>query len=109
MQDRCRRLACPVMARNEFRPDVCSLKGLMAVRRLEPRADDRAEALLPSRFGTFRIAVFRIAGDETEVVAMIHGDVRTLDPVLVRLHSECLTGESLGSLRCDCGDQLSTA
>jgi GTP cyclohydrolase II len=81
----------------------------MAVRRLEPRADDRAEALLPSRFGTFRIAVFRIANDQTEVVAMIHGDVRTLHPVLVRLHSECLTGESLGSLRCDCGDQLNTA
>ena len=81
----------------------------MPVRPFSSHADDRADALLPSRFGGFRIAVFRLAGPETEIVAMIHGDVRTLHPVLVRLHSECLTGESLGSLRCDCGDQLSSA
>lgn len=70
---------------------------------------DRAEADLPTRFGGFRISVFRVGGDETEVVAMVRGDVRTGDPVLVRLHSECLTGESLGSLRCDCGEQLAAA
>ena len=39
----------------------------------------------------------------------MHGDVRTWSPVLVRLHSECLTGEALGSLRCDCGDQLAAS
>ena len=72
-------------------------------------ATDRAEASLPTRFGPFRIAVYRLPGGETEVVALTRGDVRTWSPVLVRLHSECLTGESLGSLRCDCGDQLSSA
>ena len=76
---------------------------------LERLSPDRAEAALPSRFGDFRISVFRVGGDETEVIAMVRGDVHTSDPVLVRLHSECLTGESLGSLRCDCGDQLDAA
>lgn len=80
----------------------------MAIRHLGGHPD-RAEARLPSRFGAFRIAVYRLTGVETEVVALTHGDVRTHLPVLVRLHSECLTGESLGSLRCDCGEQLSAA
>ncbi|HEY6957798.1 MAG TPA: GTP cyclohydrolase II [Candidatus Limnocylindria bacterium] len=79
------------------------------VHHLEPVGDDRAEAALPTRYGDFRIAVFRLSGDETEVVALVRGDVRTPEPALVRLHSECLTGESLGSLRCDCGEQLEAA
>lgn len=88
---------------------MLALSNLVAVRRLDPSPEDRAEALLPSRFGAFRIAVFRMTHDDTEVIAMVHGDIRTLHPVLTRLHSECLTGESLGSLRCDCGDQLNAA
>jgi 3,4-dihydroxy 2-butanone 4-phosphate synthase/GTP cyclohydrolase II len=62
-------------------------------------------ASLPTRHGELRIHVFRL-GDETEVIALVHGDVAGEEPVLVRLHSECLTGEALGSLRCDCGEQL---
>lgn len=81
----------------------------MAIHRLRQAVDDRADASLPSRFGDFRISVFRVGGSETEVVAMVHGEVDGRAPVLVRLHSECLTGEALGSLRCDCGDQLSRA
>jgi GTP cyclohydrolase II len=69
-----------------------------------PRPTETA-ASLPTRFGDLRIHVFRL-GDETEVVALVHGDVAGDEPVLVRLHSECLTGEALGSLRCDCGEQL---
>lgn len=69
-----------------------------------PRATETA-ASLPTRHGDLRIHVFRL-GDETEVIALVHGDVAGDDPVLVRLHSECLTGEALGSLRCDCGEQL---
>jgi GTP cyclohydrolase II len=64
-----------------------------------------ATASLPTRYGDLRIHVFRL-GDETEVVALVHGTVAGDEPVLVRLHSECLTGEALGSLRCDCGEQL---
>jgi GTP cyclohydrolase II len=69
-----------------------------------PRATETA-ASLPTRHGDLRIHVFRL-GDETEVVALVHGAVAGDEPVLVRLHSECLTGEALGSLRCDCGEQL---
>ncbi|HUQ41767.1 MAG TPA: GTP cyclohydrolase II [Candidatus Limnocylindrales bacterium] len=66
-----------------------------------------SEASLPTRFGDFRIAVFREKG--TEVVAISHGGLRAAEPTLVRLHSECLTGDALGSLRCDCGEQLQLA
>ncbi|MDQ2951689.1 MAG: GTP cyclohydrolase II [Chloroflexota bacterium] len=63
-----------------------------------------AEASLPTRFGDFRIAVFRAVG--TEIVAISRGALGGTEPTLVRLHSECLTGDALGSLRCDCGEQL---
>ncbi len=74
----------------------------MIVRRAR---ETEAAASLPTRHGELRIHVFRL-GDETEVVALVHGQVAGDDPVLVRVHSECLTGEALGSLRCDCGEQL---
>ena len=67
--------------------------------------ESEAAASLPTRHGDLQIHVFRL-GDETEVVALVHGEVAGNEPVLVRLHSECLTGEALGSLRCDCGQQL---
>jgi GTP cyclohydrolase II len=65
-----------------------------------------AEADLPSRFGAFRVVVF--AGDPQgrEHLALVRGDVRGQVDVPVRIHSECLTGDVLGSLRCDCRDQL---
>ena len=66
-----------------------------------------SEAALPTRFGDFRISVYRALG--TEVVAITRGNVRGGRPLLVRLHSECLTGDALGSLRCDCGEQLQQA
>ncbi|HEV8653934.1 MAG TPA: GTP cyclohydrolase II [Candidatus Limnocylindria bacterium] len=67
--------------------------------------ETEAAASLPTRHGDLQIHVFRL-GDETEVIALVHGEIAGDDPVLVRLHSECLTGEALGSLRCDCGEQL---
>jgi 3,4-dihydroxy 2-butanone 4-phosphate synthase/GTP cyclohydrolase II len=66
-----------------------------------------AEAALPTRFGDFRIGVYRALG--SEVVAIMRGAMRDGGPMLVRLHSECLTGDALGSLRCDCGEQLAQA
>src|SRR5207249_4932135 len=68
-----------------------------------------ADAMLPTRFGTFRIVIFRDDATLAETVALIHGDIRGDAPPLVRLHSECLTGDVLGSLRCDCGEQLEEA
>ncbi|MCU1618464.1 MAG: 3,4-dihydroxy-2-butanone 4-phosphate synthase [Modestobacter sp.] len=62
-------------------------------------------ARLPTRHGEFRVVAFS-AADATEHLAMVRGDVLGGEPVLVRLHSECLTGDVLGSTRCDCGEQL---
>src|SRR4029077_19795982 len=72
-----------------------------------PAEISRADASLPTRWGDFRISVFRFEG--TEVVALSRGELEGPEPVLVRLHSECLTGDVLGSLRCDCGDPLRAA
>ena len=65
-----------------------------------------AVADLPSRFGSFRIVAFWNNRDAKEHVAMVHGDVVGASALPVRLHSECLTGDVMGSLRCDCRDQL---
>ena len=68
-----------------------------------------AVAELPSRFGRFRIVAFWNNRDGKEHVAMVHGDVLGAEDVPTRLHSECLTGDVMGSLRCDCRDQLEVA
>ena len=65
-----------------------------------------AMAELPSRFGDFHIVAFENNRDGKEHVAITHGDVISAADVPVRLHSECLTGDVIGSLRCDCRDQL---
>lgn len=68
-----------------------------------------AEAKLPTRYGQFRIIAYENDIDNECHVAIVKGDVTNRESVLVRMHSECLTGDVLGSLRCDCGDQLATA
>lgn len=68
-----------------------------------------AEADLPSKYGHFRIHAYESKLDGKCHLAIIKGEVRGKENVLVRVHSECLTGDALGSLRCDCGDQLALA
>lgn len=68
-----------------------------------------AEADLPSKYGHFRIHAYESKLDGKCHLAIVKGDIKAADSVLVRVHSECLTGDALGSLRCDCGDQLATA
>ena len=68
-----------------------------------------AMAELPTRFGDFHIIAFENNRDGKEHVAIVKGDVIGAPDVPVRLHSECLTGDALGSLRCDCRDQLETS
>lgn len=63
-------------------------------------------AKLPSRFGNFFAVAFHQTADEFEHAAFIKGDVVGKEKVLVRMHSECLTGDAIGSLRCDCRQQL---
>lgn len=68
-----------------------------------------AIAELPSRFGQFHIVAFYNNHDDKEHVAIVRGDVTNAENVPVRVHSECLTGDVIGSLRCDCRDQLESA
>ena len=68
-----------------------------------------AVADLPTRFGDFRLVAFWNNRDGKEHVALVHGDIIGQEAVPTRLHSECLTGDALGSLRCDCRDQLEAA
>lgn len=65
-----------------------------------------AIAELPTRFGDYQVVAFWSKTDNKEHAAFIHGNVLDKDDVPVRLHSECLTGDAIGSLRCDCRDQL---
>ena len=68
-----------------------------------------AVAQLPTRFGDFQIVAFLNNRDQKDHIAIVHGDVVGHSDVPTRLHSECLTGDVMGSLRCDCRDQLEAA
>jgi GTP cyclohydrolase II len=68
-----------------------------------------AVAQLPTRFGNFQIVAFLNNRDQKDHIAIVHGDVVGHSDVPTRLHSECLTGDVMGSLRCDCRDQLEAA
>lgn len=63
----------------------------------------------PTKFGTFQLKLYESEIDEHHHIALVKGDVATDRPVLVRVHSECLTGDVFGSMRCDCGEQLARA
>lgn len=68
-----------------------------------------AEANLPTQFGLFKLVGFEFPESKKEHVALVYGDISKNEPVLARIHSECLTGDTLYSLKCDCGFQLETA
>ncbi len=68
-----------------------------------------AEADLPTRYGHFRTSAFKSEVDGRTHIALIKGEISPDEPVLVRVHSECLTGDVFGSMRCDCGNQLADA
>ncbi|MBO6171459.1 MAG: GTP cyclohydrolase II, partial [Desulfovibrio sp.] len=77
-------------------------RGQVSVRRV-------AEAHLPTRFGDFRVIAYENENEPRTHLALVKGDLSTPEPILTRIHSECLTGDALGSLRCDCGGQLGAA
>jgi 3,4-dihydroxy 2-butanone 4-phosphate synthase/GTP cyclohydrolase II len=88
---------------------IVTVKDLIAYRMARERVVERiALAKLPTRYGEFTIHGYRatIGGEH---VALVLGDVANGEPVLVRVHDECLTGDTFGSLRCDCGEQLEAA
>lgn len=74
-----------------------------------PAVRREAEVGLPTRHGTFTAYGYRSTADGVEHVALVHGELGDGEDVLVRVHSECLTGDVFGSLRCDCGPQLDAA
>ncbi|HPC83714.1 MAG TPA: bifunctional 3,4-dihydroxy-2-butanone-4-phosphate synthase/GTP cyclohydrolase II [Thermoanaerobaculaceae bacterium] len=95
-------------ARHGFK--VLAVKDLIAHRLRTERLVERVAApLLPTRFGTFRAVAYRSSLTGDEHVALVMGDIDPEVPVLVRVHSQCLTGDVFGSSRCDCGLQLETA
>ncbi len=73
------------------------------------KATKVAETSLPTPFGTFRLFGFESQDKSESVVALVMGDVKGESPVLLRIHSQCLTGDVFQSGRCDCGDQLQYA
>ncbi|MBK5223393.1 MAG: bifunctional 3,4-dihydroxy-2-butanone-4-phosphate synthase/GTP cyclohydrolase II [Acidimicrobiia bacterium] len=89
---------------------LISIADLIRYRRAHEKLVERTgEGRVPTRFGAFTAYAFRSVIDGTEHVAFVKGEVAGSEPVLVRVHSECLTGDIFGSLRCDCGPQLNSA
>jgi 3,4-dihydroxy 2-butanone 4-phosphate synthase/GTP cyclohydrolase II len=78
-------------------------------RRTEKQVEQVVETRLPTRHGDFRAVGYRVTWEPNEHIALVHGDLGDGHDVLVRVHSECLTGDVFGSLRCDCGPQLNAA
>ena len=89
---------------------MVTVADLIAYRRRHDKLIERVvETSLPTAFGEFNVVGFRTVVDEKHHVAMVKGDVDGEEDVLVRVHSECLTGDVFHSLRCDCGQQLEDA
>lgn len=89
---------------------VVTIADIIAFRRTQELLIDKvAEAKMPTKYGTFQMVGFVNKLNNEHHVALVKGDVTTDEPVLMRVHSECLTGDSFGSMRCDCGEQLQEA
>ena len=89
---------------------LISIADLIAYRLKKESIVEKGEEVdMPTLYGHFRLIPFRQKSNGLEHIALIKGDVTTEDPVLVRVHSSCATGDIFGSMRCDCGDQLHEA
>jgi len=98
-----------VMA-EQFGIKIMTVADLIAYRHRHERLVHRvAEAKLPTVYGEFTAIAYKSDIDPDEHLALVMGDIATEEPVLVRVHSQCLTGEVFGSLRCDCGGQITMA
>jgi len=94
----------------EFNLKVITIKDLIKYRIKRERLVKRvANVQLPTRFGNFRLYAYEDIVDEETHIALIMGEPEGKENVLVRVHSECVTGDIFHSLRCDCGDQLNKA
>jgi 3,4-dihydroxy 2-butanone 4-phosphate synthase/GTP cyclohydrolase II len=89
---------------------IISVNQLISYRMSKDRLVQRvAETVLPTPYGQFRAIAYRSVIDPDEHIALVMGDIQAKEPVLVRVHSQCLTGDVFHSLRCDCGEQMQQA
>ena len=89
---------------------IISVNQLISYRMRKDRLVQRVtETVMPTRFGEFRAVAYKSLIDPDEHLALVLGDIETPEPVLVRVHSQCVTGDVFGSLRCDCGEQIEQA
>jgi 3,4-dihydroxy 2-butanone 4-phosphate synthase/GTP cyclohydrolase II len=88
----------------------CSIENLIAYRRAREVLIERLEIVsMPTEYGDFRMHLYRSVVDDVHHLALVKGTISPDEPTLVRVHSECLTGDVFGSRRCDCGEQLHAA
>ena len=93
-----------------FNLKIITIKDLIKYRMMREKLVERVVTTqLPTRFGLFNAHLYRSVTDNKDHVALVKGDIVANKPTLVRVHSECLTGDVFGSLRCDCSDQLQAA
>ncbi len=89
---------------------ICSIEDLIEFRRTREKLIERVESVrMPTVYGDFNLVLYHALTDGKHHVALVYGDVSGATDVLVRVHSECLTGDVFGSMRCDCGPQLQHA
>ena len=94
----------------KHRLKICTIEDLIQFRRLREKLVEKIEVVkLPTDYGDFDLHLYRSCLDDQHHLALVHGDVAGRKKVLVRVHSECLTGDVFGSRRCDCGAQLHQA
>ena len=99
-----------IQCAKQFDIKMITIEDLIAYRRHhETLVTREVEITLPTDFGTFHAIGYSNSLDTKEHIALVKGDISTGDPVLVRVHSECLTGDVFGSCRCDCEPQLHAA
>jgi 3,4-dihydroxy 2-butanone 4-phosphate synthase / GTP cyclohydrolase II len=96
--------------RRKHKLKMCSIRDLIAYRRRREKLVEREQCVrLPTDFGDFDLYLYRSLTDDAHHLALVRGKIDPKQPVLVRVHSECLTGDVFGSRRCDCGSQLHQA
>jgi 3,4-dihydroxy 2-butanone 4-phosphate synthase/GTP cyclohydrolase II len=96
--------------RGEHGLKLCTIRDLIAYRRTSEKLVVREQVVrLPTDYGDFDLHMYRSVLDDTHHLALVRGQITPGEPTMVRVHSECLTGDVFGSLRCDCGNQLHSA
>ncbi len=94
----------------KFDLKIISIKDLVEYRLQNDRLVERqVEVKMPTKYGDFKLVAYKQSMSNEEHFALVKGEWQTDEPVLVRVHSSCITGDILGSMRCDCGDQLHNA